>query len=68
MSNYQLMAIAKRIVSKQLKSFSYLSMVLIPVVVGEAIVYKSQDFLQTLTAKELSLGWRPFYVLFIQAS
>ncbi|GET12900.1 hypothetical protein AB3Q54_10450 [Ligilactobacillus agilis] len=56
MSKYQLMAIAKRIVSKQLKSFSYLSMVLIPVVVGEAIVYKSQDFLQTLTVKQLSLG------------
>lgn len=31
-------------------------MVLIPVVVGEAAIYKNQDFLQTLTVKQLSLG------------
>lgn len=56
MSKSQLMAIAKRIVSKQLKSFSYLSLVLLPMIVGEAAVYRNQEFLQTLTAKQLSLG------------
>ena len=48
MSKSQLMAIAKRIVSKQLKSFSYLSLVLLPMIVGEAAVYRNQAFLQTM--------------------